>query len=67
MTSQMTSQVSTQPDSAPAERELVAAARIMLQRMGVDPADLMHDPADRKPGRRGRWPRSTTCGPYAGT
>lgn len=43
----MTSQMSTQPDSAPAERELVAAARIMLQRMGVDLADLMRDPADR--------------------
>lgn len=30
-----------------ADRELVAAARMMLQRMGVNPADLMGDPADR--------------------
>jgi hypothetical protein len=31
------------------DRELMAAARMMLQRMGVDPADLMTDPADRPP------------------
>jgi integrase/recombinase XerC len=35
--------------SASEDRELVAAARMMLQRMGVDPADLMTDPADRPP------------------
>jgi integrase/recombinase XerC len=32
-----------------ADRELVAAARMLLQRMNVDPADLMTDPADRPP------------------
>jgi integrase/recombinase XerC len=38
----------TQPAMA-AERELVAAARMLLQRMGVDPVDLMQDPGDRTP------------------
>jgi integrase/recombinase XerC len=42
----MTTQT-TQTVSAAADRELVAAARILLQRMGVDPADLMQDPTDR--------------------
>lgn len=41
----MTTQT-TQTVSAAADRELVAA-RVLLQRMGVDPADLMQDPADR--------------------
>lgn len=35
--------------SAATERELVAAARMMLQRRGVDPNDLMNDPVDRLP------------------
>jgi len=34
-------------DSGAAECELVAAARMMLQRMGVAPADLMSDPVER--------------------
>src|SRR4051794_7766747 len=33
--------------TAAADRELVAAARVLLQRMGVDPADLMLAPEDR--------------------
>jgi integrase/recombinase XerC len=35
--------------SGGADRELVAAARMLLARMNVDPADLMTDPADRPP------------------
>jgi integrase/recombinase XerC len=35
--------------NAATDRELVAAARMMLQRMGVDPNDLMTDPADQPP------------------
>jgi integrase len=38
----------TQP-SGTADRELIAAARMLLQRMNVDPADLMTDPAQRPP------------------
>lgn len=45
MTTQ-TTRATTAAASA-ADRELVAAARVLLQRMGVDPADLMQDPADR--------------------
>jgi len=37
----------TQPSGA--DRELVAAARMLLARMNVDPADLMTDPAERPP------------------
>jgi hypothetical protein len=37
----------THATTVAADRELVAAARVLLQRMGVDPADLMQDPADR--------------------
>ena len=37
----------TSAESAAADRELVAAARMMLQRMGVDPGDLMADPVER--------------------
>src|SRR6476469_6270650 len=37
----------TQAASPAVDRELVAAAQVLLQRMGVDPADLMKDPADR--------------------
>lgn len=35
--------------SVATDRELVAAARMMLQRMGVDPNDLMTEPVDRPP------------------
>src|SRR5690348_9577903 len=42
----MTAQT-TQTASVVGDRELVAAARVLLQRMGVNPADLMTDPADR--------------------
>lgn len=35
--------------SAATDRELVAAARMILQRMGVDPNDLMTDPDERPP------------------
>jgi integrase/recombinase XerC len=45
----MSTEVNSPPDAAAAEPELIAAARMMLQRMGVDPADLMRDPADRTP------------------
>lgn len=38
--------------SPAADRELVAA-RVLLQRMGVDPADLMQDPTDRACRRGG--------------
>ncbi|CRK57091.1 hypothetical protein [Alloactinosynnema sp. L-07] len=31
------------------EPEVLAAARMLLQRMGVDPSDLMNEPEDRKP------------------
>jgi integrase/recombinase XerC len=37
----------TQTAGTAADREVVAAARVLLRRMGVDPADLMQDPADR--------------------
>lgn len=37
------------PAGGGADRELVAAARILLQRMNVDPADLMTDSTDRPP------------------
>jgi integrase/recombinase XerC len=37
----------TNQGNATADRELVAAARMMLQRMGVDPADIMSDPSSR--------------------
>lgn len=37
----------SQTGTAAADRELVAAARVLLQRMGVDPADLMLAPEDR--------------------
>jgi hypothetical protein len=39
----------TQAATMMADQELVAAVRILLQRMGVDPVDLMQGPADRKP------------------
>jgi integrase len=36
-----------QTGTAAADRDVVAAARVLLQRMGVDPADLMLAPEDR--------------------
>lgn len=45
MTSQFTA--SATAASSAGEPEVLAAARMLLQRMGVDPADLMTDPIDR--------------------
>lgn len=49
MTTQFSTPATTPtPPAAPAgDRELIAAARMMLQRMGVDPVDLMLGLADR--------------------
>jgi integrase/recombinase XerC len=43
----MTPQSTTPAASLAGEPEVLAAARMLLQRMGVDPADLMTDPVDR--------------------
>jgi integrase len=45
----MTTNLTPAGPGTTADRELMAAARMMLQRMGVDPADLMTNPADRPP------------------
>lgn len=45
----MTTNLTPAGPGTAADRELMAAARLMLQRMGVDPADLMTDPAERPP------------------
>jgi integrase/recombinase XerC len=36
-----------QTSTPAADREVIAAARVLLQRMGVDPADLMREAPDR--------------------
>lgn len=41
------SQASTQTSAAANDREVIAAARVLLARMGVDPADLMRETPDR--------------------
>ena len=41
--------MTSQLGSTPADLEVVAAARVLLQRMGVDPADLMAQPQQRRP------------------
>jgi len=49
MTTQFTPSTMDTTAGGGAGRELVAAARMLLQRMNVDPADLMTDPSDRPP------------------
>jgi integrase/recombinase XerC len=41
--------MTTQPSYAPAGGEVLDAARILLARMGVDPADLLQAAKDRPP------------------
>jgi integrase/recombinase XerC len=41
--------MTTQPPSAPADREVLDAARVLLSRMGVDPAELLATPMPRRP------------------
>jgi hypothetical protein len=41
--------MSTQPADEPAGRAEIEAARLLLARMGVDPADLVAMPAQRPP------------------